>query len=127
MATKMDTELGKVNISDEVVAIVAGVATTECYGLVGMASRKIQDGIAELLGRDSLSKGVVVKLEDNAVEIDLYIIVEYGVNILEVARNVMDKVRYTVENMLGLKVKDVNVNVQGIRYREKNVTKDGAL
>lgn len=127
MATKMDTELGKVNISDEVVAIIAGVATTECYGLVGMASRKIQDGIAELLGRDSLSKGVVVKLEDNAVEIDLYIIVEYGVNILEVARNVMDTVRYTVENMLGLKVKNVNVNVQGIRYREKNVTRDEAL
>lgn len=127
MATKMDTELGKVNISDEVVAIIAGVATTECYGLVGMASRKIQDGIAELLGRDSLSKGVVVKLEDNAVEIDLHIIVEYGVNILEVARNVMDTVRYTVENMLGLKVKNVNVNVQGIRYREKNVTRDEAL
>ncbi len=91
MATKIDTGLGKIAISDEVIAIVAGVATTECYGLVGMASRKFQDGIAELLGRDSLSKGVVVKLaDDDAVEIDLYIIVEYGVNILEVARNVMD-------------------------------------
>lgn len=127
MATRMTTELGNVNISDEVVAIVAGVATTECYGLVGMASRKIQDGIAELLGRDNLSKGVVVKLEENAVEIDLYIIVEYGVNILEVARNVQDKVRYTIEHMLGLKVKNVNVNVQGIRYREKSLAKDGAL
>ncbi len=121
MAKKMDTELGSVNISDDVIRIVAGIATTECYGLVGMSSRKIQDGLAELLGRDNLSKGVNVHISDDEVEIDIYIVVEYGVNILQVARNVMDSVTYAVEKMLGLNVKAVNVNVQGISFKEKQV------
>ncbi len=115
MLTEIGTDLGRIKITKEVVAMVAGNAATECYGLVGMASRSVQDGIAELLGRESLSRGVVIDSSGDSLEIELYIIVEYGVNIPEVARNVVEKVRYTMETMLGLKVGRININVQGVR------------
>lgn len=115
MGKEMSNELGQINISDEVIGIIAGVAATECYGLVGMASRNIQDGIAELLRREHLNRGVEVRLEGDRLIIDLYIIVEYGVNISEVAHNVMEKVKYTVENVVGLNVAKVNIRVQGVR------------
>ncbi|HHY98887.1 MAG TPA: Asp23/Gls24 family envelope stress response protein [Firmicutes bacterium] len=115
MGKEMSTELGQINISDEVIAAIAGMAATECYGLVGMASRNLQDGIAELLGRDNLGRGVEVKLDGNEVAISLYVIVEYGVKIPEVANNAMSKVCYVVESMTGLKVRRVDVIVQGVR------------
>jgi uncharacterized alkaline shock family protein YloU len=115
MLTEIGTDLGRIKIAKDVVAMVAGNAATECYGLVGMASRSVQDGIAELLGRESLSRGVVIDSSGDSLEIELYIIVEYGVNIPEVARNVVEKVRYTMETMLGLKVGRININVQGVR------------
>lgn len=117
----MNSQLGAINISQEVLGSIAGNAATECYGLVGMASRNLQDGIAELLGRDAVSKGVEVKLEGDQVVIELYIIVEYGVRISEVARNIMERVKYTVENLTGLKVNGVNVNVQGVRVGGKQI------
>lgn len=112
---EMTNELGQVNISDEVIGIIAGVAAMECYGLVGMANRNIQDGLSELLRREQLNRGVDVQVEPNGVVLDLYIIVEYGTNIGQVARNVMDKVKYTVENLVGITVARVNVHVQGVR------------
>ncbi|MGE5576010.1 MAG: Asp23/Gls24 family envelope stress response protein [Syntrophothermus sp.] len=115
MGKEMSNELGQINISDEVIGIIAGVAATECYGLVGMASRNIQDGIAELLRREHLNRGVEVRLEGDRLVIDLYIIVEYGVNISEVAHNVMEKVKYSVENIVGINVAKVNIRVQGVR------------
>jgi len=118
MGKLMETKLGKVDISEEVIATVAGAAAIECYGLVGMASRKISDGVSGLLKRENLSKGVVVTFQEDTVVIDLNIIVGYGVRISEVAANVMDRVRYTVETMTGLKVAEVNVNVQGVRFLE---------
>ncbi|MDI3281356.1 MAG: Asp23/Gls24 family envelope stress response protein, partial [Bacillota bacterium] len=104
-----------INISDHVIAIIAGIAATECYGLVGMASRSFQDGLAELLGRESMHKGVDVRLSGERMEIDLYIVVEYGINIPEVAYNVMEKVKYTVERLVGVEVSRINVHVQGVR------------
>lgn len=115
MGKEMTNEYGQINISDEVIGIIAGMAATECYGLVGMASRSFQDGIAELLGREHLARGVDVALDGDRVTIDLYIIVQYGTKISEVAHNVMDKVRYSVESLLGLKVEQVNIHVQGVR------------
>lgn len=115
MGKEISNSLGKIDISEEVIATIAGIAAVECYGLIGMASRKISDGFVEMLGKESLSKGVQVRIQDNEVVIDLYIIVGYGIKISEVANNVMDKVRFTVENMTGLPVAAVNVNVQGVR------------
>jgi len=111
----MNTELGQITIADDVIAATAGMAATECYGLVGMASRTITDGIAELLGRDNIARGVEVDVEGDDVKINLYIIVEYGTCITEVANNVMDKVKYVLETTTGLRVSEVNVNVHGVR------------
>lgn len=115
MGKEMTNELGQINISDEVIGIIGGVAAMECYGLVGMANRNIQDGISELLRREQLNRGVEVYVEPDGVVLDLYIVVEYGTNITEVAHNVMDKVKYTVENQVGVSVSRVNVHIQGVR------------
>ena len=115
----VNSQLGAVNISHEVLASIAGNAATECYGLVGMASRTLRDGIAELLGRDAVSTGVEVKVDGDQVVIELYIIVEYGVRISEVARNIQERVKYSVENLTGRNVNSVNVNVQGVRVGGK--------
>lgn len=112
---EIENDLGKLVLSEEAIATVAGAAATECYGVVGMAGRKMTDGLSELLGRENLSKGISVSVEGDEVYITLYIIVGYGVRISEVARNVVEKVRYSVENITGLKVKKVTVNVEGIR------------
>lgn len=118
MGKLMETKLGNVDISEDVIATISGAAAIECYGLVGMSSRKISDGVSGLLKRENLSKGVVVAFREEEVIIDLNIIVGYGVKISEVAANVMERVRYTVETMTGLKVAEVNVNVQGVRLLE---------
>jgi uncharacterized alkaline shock family protein YloU len=115
MGKEMTNELGQINISDEVIGIIAGVAAMECYGLVGMANRNIQDGISELLRREQLNRGVDVHVESDGVVIELYIVVEYGTNISQVAHNVMDKVKYTVESLVGINVARVNVHIQGVR------------
>lgn len=115
MGRELSNDYGKISISREVISIVSGLAAMECYGLVGMASQKVKDGLAELLGRENLSKGVIVRIEEDEVQIDLFIIVEYGINITEVANNVINKVEYTVEKMTGVKPTKININVQGVR------------
>lgn len=112
--------LGVVNISPNAIAMVAGIAATQCFGVVGMASHNIQDGISELLtGKDNLTKGIEVIIDDEIAAIDLYIIVEYGVRIKEVARNVIQNVKYAVETQLGLQISQVNVIVQGVRANKQ--------
>lgn len=117
MGKEMSTEYGQICISDDVIATISGIAATECYGLVGMASRNLQDGISELVGMDNLQRGVEVQLDGDEVRITLHIIVEYGTRITEVAHNVMGKVRYVIETMTGLRVTGVDIVVQGVRVR----------
>ncbi|MDD3705632.1 MAG: Asp23/Gls24 family envelope stress response protein [Clostridiaceae bacterium] len=108
-------QYGEVNITDEVLATISGLAATECYGLVGMANKNAKDGLVELLKRENLAKGVKVTTDGEEINVDLYIVVEFGTRISTVADNIISKVKYTVENMTGLKVKKVNINVQGVR------------
>jgi len=115
MTNAITTKLGQIIIAEELLAMLAGYAAIECYGLVGMSSRKLKDGIIELLGRDNLSKGVQIKLDDDQLVVDLYIVVSYGTRIPQVAKNVMEKVQYTLEHITGLKVSQVNVNIQGVQ------------
>ena len=119
--SSVNRPLGLVNISNNAIAMVAGIATLQCFGVVGMASRNIQDGISELLnGKDNLAKGIEVTINDEEqVFIDLSIIVEYGVKIQEVAHNVIESVKYAVETQLGLKISKVNVVVQSVRANKK--------
>lgn len=115
--------LGGIFISSEAIAMIAGIAAMECYGIVGMSSRTLQDGIAELLGSENLTKGIEVEIDGDSVIIDLYVILEYGVKINEVAQNVISRVKYTIETQLGLKADRVNVNVQGVRIGVKATTR----
>ena len=86
-----------------------------------MAARGLRDGIAERLQRENLHRGVEVKVDADGINIDLYCVVEYGVRITEVAHSLQDAVRYQVEKALGIKVKNVNVNVQGIHLQDEDV------
>ncbi|PYI54339.1 Asp23/Gls24 family envelope stress response protein [Paenibacillus flagellatus] len=116
MPMQIDGECGKIFVSNEVISVIAGSAALDCYGLVGMASRKqLKDGIAELLGRENLSRGVEVRTEPDGVHIDLHIIVSYGTKISEVAHNVQSKVKYVLNDVVGLKVDFVHIIVQGVR------------
>jgi len=115
MEKEWSNELGKVTIAKEVISKIAGLAAMECYGLVGMASSKVQDGIAHLLGWENLSKGVTVNVEGDMVTLELNIIVEYGTNIHEVAHNIMERVSYTLMEKLGIKAERIDINVQGVR------------
>lgn len=118
--TGANGKLGVVDVSPEAIAMVAGIAALECFGVVGMASRSFQDGIAELFrGRDNLGKGIEVQIEDDQVILALYVIVEYGIRINEVAKNVIENVKYAVEKHLGLTVNKVNVIVQGVQMGVK--------
>lgn len=115
MTAKLETKYGEIYISDEVLANIAGLATTECYGLVGMSTKNAKEGFVELLKREHLSKGVKITSEDSGIIIDLYIMVEFGTKISTVADNIISKVKYTMESMTGITVKSVNINVQGVR------------
>lgn len=116
MSIEMKTQHGFVDISNEVVATIAGGAAVDCYGIIGMASQKqIKDGLAELLGKENFRKGVLIRDDDEEIHIDMYIIVSYGTKISEVAHNVQTKVKYQLEQMLGLDVDSVNIFVQGVR------------
>jgi len=111
-------EFGHIDIDDNVIATIAGLSAMESYGIVGMASKNATDGFFELLKRDHLSKGVKIHSEGNEIVIDLHVILQYGIKISVVAENIIEKVKFNVENLTGLKVKKVNVYVQGIRVEK---------
>lgn len=115
MVCKLTTELGSVSYSEEVLANIAGVSTMECYGVVGMASRRATDGIVELLKKENLSRGVKVTCNNDQLIVELFIIVEYGTKISVIANNIIQKVKYTIETYTGLKIEKIVVNVQGVR------------
>ncbi|HHU32230.1 MAG TPA: Asp23/Gls24 family envelope stress response protein [Clostridia bacterium] len=115
LANTLQTKYGKITISKDVIAAVAGSAAVECYGLVGMASQKLQDGIFELLGREAIKKGIQVNIIEDKVSIDVYIVVGYGTKINEVAHNVMERVYYNVQKFTGIPLDRVNIIVQGVK------------
>ncbi|HDB0473262.1 TPA: Asp23/Gls24 family envelope stress response protein [Staphylococcus aureus] len=116
MTLEISNDYGKIDISNEVIALVVGGKAVECYGIVGMASRQqVRDGIAEILGHENYAKGIKVTENNGVVDIDMYIIVSYGVKISEVANNVQSTVKYTLEKSLNVSVNSINIYVQGVR------------
>lgn len=111
-------QLGTVKISNDVLAKIAGFAALECYGIAGMASPGLQAGVAQLLSRDKLQKGVEIKSQNSEVEVELYVVVEFEINMAEVANNLMSKVKYVLEKTTGVQVKHVDVHVQGVKLRK---------
>lgn len=107
------SELGSVKISEEVVSIIAGLAATEIKGVAGM-SGGIVGGISEMLGRKNLTKGVKVAVGEKEAAVDLYIIVDYGVKIPDVAWQIQENVKKAIETMTGLNVVEVNIHIQDV-------------
>ncbi|HZW83690.1 MAG TPA: Asp23/Gls24 family envelope stress response protein [Candidatus Deferrimicrobium sp.] len=110
------SELGNIRIADEVVAVIAGLAATEVEGVAGM-SGGLAGGIVEMLGRKNLSKGVKVEVGEKETAVDLYIIVEFGAKIPEVAFRIQENVKRAIESMTGLAVVETNVHVQGVDFK----------
>ncbi len=116
MAARIQTEFGNILIDNEVIARVAGLAAIECYGVVGMASINVKDGIVQLLLGDSLTKGIRVEVDpEGGVTLEFHIIVEYGTKISAIADNLISTVRYRVSDMLGIEYPDVDIFVEGVR------------
>nr|WP_106784129.1 Asp23/Gls24 family envelope stress response protein [Lysinibacillus timonensis] len=116
MSVEIKNDFGQIDISNDVIAQIAGGAAIECYGVVGMASKhQIRDGLTDILRKENFAKGVIIRQKDNELHIDMYIIVSYGTKISEVAYQVQSKVKYTVNKTLGMSVQSVNIFVQGVR------------
>lgn len=115
MVLKTGGDLGEVSISNSVISDIAGAVATKCYGVVGMASRNKKDGLVNLLKPDNMSKGIGVEIKDGGVVLNLHLIVEYGININTACKSIVNRVRYTIENTIGIKVNKVNVKVEGVR------------
>ena len=111
---EIKTENEGIQISNDVVAVIAGVAVSEVQGVSGM-SGGFAGGITEVLsGKKNLAKGIKVEINEETAKIDVNIIVEYGSRIPDVAFEIQNRVKKSVENMTGLKVEEVNVHVQGV-------------
>lgn len=108
-------QAGTIRIADEVVKVIAGLAAIEVKGVAGM-SGGLAGGIAEMLGRKNLSKGIKVEVGEKEAAVDVFIIVDFGSRIPEVAAEIQQKVKSAVERMTGLAVVEVNVNVQGVTF-----------
>ena len=122
--TEKSEKQGVIKISEEVVATIAGLAAAEVAGIAGM-SGGIAGDLVEKLGRKSLSKGIKADVGENEANIDLNVIVDYGVNIHEVAVQLQNSVRNAVENMTGLDVVNVNVQIQGLSFSSETKEEDG--
>lgn len=115
MECKIKNEIGTIYISEDVMLKVVGYAALECYGIVAMSSKRAKDGLVQWLGRENLSKGVQLRLVEDMLDVDLFIIVEYGISIAEVCKTIVETVRYKLESMTGVKVRRVNISVEGVR------------
>ena len=103
MNGQMETKLGRVTIDSEVIAMYAGSVAVECFGIVGMAAVNMKDGLVKLLKRDYLTHGINVAIdEDNKITIDFHVIVAYGVSISTVSDNLIETVKYQVEEFTGM-------------------------
>ena len=117
------SDVGAIRIADEVVGIIAGMAATEISGVAGMSGGLV-GGIAEMLGKKNLAKGVKVEVGEKEAAVDLYIIVEYGVRIPDVALQVQENVKRAIETMTGLDVVEINIHIQGVGFGQDNKDED---
>ena len=116
MTGNVENESGIISVDTEVIAQFAGHAALDCFGIVGMATLSMRDGLAKLLKGDSVSKGVNVTIDEkNNLSIDFHIIIAYGVNIMTVVNNLINTVKYQIEDYTSMKVEAINVYVEGVR------------
>ena len=115
MKGSMSTRMGSILVDTEVIAQYAGSVAVECFGIVGMASVNVKDGLVKLLKKDSITHGISVSIVNNKLILDFHVIVSYGVSIITVCDNLISSVKYKVENFTGLEIEKVNIYVEGVR------------
>ena len=125
MKGRMETELGSILIDTDVIATYAGSVAVECFGIVGMATVSMKDGLVRLLKKDSLKNGIQVTVEDNKISLDFHVIVAYGVSISAVADNLINNVKYKVEEFTGMEIHEINIYVEGVRPIDSGGTRCG--
>ena len=113
--SSLNTHMGNIVRDNEVIAQYAGSVAVECFGIVGMAGVSMKDGLVRLLKMDSLTRGISVSLNNNKLTLDFHVIVSYGVSILAVADNLVDSVKYKVEEFTGIEIEKINIYVDGVR------------
>lgn len=119
MSVTITNNQGSIDISSDVISTVVGASTTEIFGVVGMTSKAaVKDNFRSILRQENYSKGVLVKSDENGTTIDLYVVISYGVKISEVAKNIQERVRFNLENQLGISDARVNVFVQNVKVVE---------
>ena len=114
-AFSMDTHMGNISIDNEVIAQYAGSVAMECFGIVGMAGVNVKDGLVKLLMKESITHGISVNIVNNKLILDFHVIVAYGVSIITVCDNLINNVKYKVENFTGLEIEKINIFVEGVR------------
>ncbi len=116
MKGRVQNELGTISIDLDVIAMYAGSVAVECFGIVGMAAFSMKDGLVKLLKKDSLKHGINVTLsEDNKISLGFHVIVSYGVSVSTVCNNLIENVKYKVEEFTGMEIENIEIFVEGVR------------
>lgn len=116
MKGTMNTHLGNIVINNEVIAQYAGSVAVECFGIVGMASVNVKDGLVRLLKKETITHGISVTTDSaNKLTLNFHVIVSYGVSILTVTDNLISNVKYKVEKFTGFEIEKINIFVEGVR------------
>lgn len=115
MPLNKNTDYGLVQIKDSAIASTVGKAVSECYGIVGVTSKKVSDSFYDLLNKKNTGKGVIVRNKDNKVKLDIHVVVSFGVKISEVVFELQKRVKYIVEKTFNIDIVEVNVFVESIK------------
>ena len=111
----LNNSMGEVIITPDVIAQYAGAQALECFGIVGMAAMSKKDSVMHMLKKESLKKGIEVSVSSNKISISFHVIMAYGVNIVSVCDNLMENVKYKLEEFTGMTVEKISVLVEGVR------------
>ncbi len=106
--------LGKIEVLPNAIHTIATQAVSECYGVVGLAARRLRNGRAVLLPPEQINQGVQIRVVNDQIIVEVYVVLEYGLRMSEIAHNIMSSVKFAIEKMLGVPVAQVNVNIQGL-------------
>ena len=106
--------LGKIEVLPNAIHTIATQAVCECYGVVGLAARRLRNGRAVLLQPEQNNAGVQIRVVNDQIVVEVYVVLEYGLRMSEIAHNIMSSVKFAIEKMLGVPVAQVNVNIQGL-------------
>lgn len=112
---QIETSRGNIYYSEELIKNIVAISAIECSGVVGMANRNVKEGIGEILKNNNINNGVKISFADKKININVFVIVKYGIKVSVIANDVIQKIKYSIENYVGIVVNSITVNIQGIR------------